>query len=162
MEDFRVGNGWDIHRLVLGRPLVLGGVSIPSDKGCEAHSDGDAVIHALIDAILGAAALGDIGTHFPDTDAQYKNIDSMVLLRRTLELVRSLGYRVVNADVTVVLQSPKLSMCKNKMSSCIAEALGVKPDCVSVKAKTAEHILCELGSGDAVMACVVVLLGRCK
>ena len=108
MEDFRVGFGYDTHRLEAGLKLRLGGVDIASDRGCVAHSDGDAVIHALCDALLGAAALGDIGTHFPDNDMAFKGIDSTVLLRRTVELLHQKGWQVHNADVTIVLERPKL------------------------------------------------------
>ena len=123
MEDFRVGFGYDSHRLEAGLKLRLGGVDIASDRGCVAHSDGDAVIHALCDALLGAAALGDIGTHFPDNDMAFKGIDSTVLLRRTVELLHQKGWQVHNADVTIVLERPKLVDYKPLMQKRLAELL---------------------------------------
>lgn len=154
----RVGNGWDIHRLEEGKPLILGGVEIESTKGAVAHSDGDALIHAMIDALLGAAGLSDIGTYFPDTDPTYKDIDSRVLLRMTNDLVREKDLDIVNFDTTVVLQSPKLSSYIPLMKESLSEALDLDVSCIGIKAKTAEHILGELGSSDAVMAMATVLL----
>ncbi|MCR5760903.1 MAG: 2-C-methyl-D-erythritol 2,4-cyclodiphosphate synthase [Sphaerochaetaceae bacterium] len=154
----RIGNGWDLHRLEEGRTLVLGGVEIESPKGAVAHSDGDALIHAMIDALLGAAGLADIGTYFPDTDPTYKDIDSRVLLRMTNDLVREKDYDIVNFDTTIVLQSPKLAPYIPLMKEALSEALDLDEDCIGIKAKTAEHILGELGTGDAVMASAVVLL----
>lgn len=154
----RIGNGWDLHRLEEGRTLVLGGVEIESPKGAVAHSDGDALIHAMIDALLGAAGLADIGTYFPDTDPTYKDIDSRVLLRMTNDLVREKDYDIVNFDTTIVLQSPKLAPYIPLMKEALSEALDLDKDCIGIKAKTAEHILGELGTGDAVMASAVVLL----
>lgn len=147
----RIGTGWDIHRLEEGRKLVLGGVGIESPKGCVGHSDGDALIHAVIDSLLGACSLGDIGTYFPDSDPAYKDIDSSVLLEKTVALIREKGYRIVNVDTTVILQSPKLGPYKDPIRKRMARLLGIEADCFSVKAKTAEHMLNELGTGDAVV-----------
>ena len=147
----RVGTGWDIHRLTEGRDLVLGGVKIESPKGCLGHSDGDALIHAVIDSLLGACSLGDIGTLFPDTDPKYKGISSALLLENVVSLVREKGFRIVNVDTTVILQSPKLGLYKDSIRKRMAELLGVAEDCFCVKAKTAEHMLGELGTGDAVV-----------
>lgn len=154
----RVGTGWDIHPLVEGRDLILGGVTIENSKGCAGHSDGDALLHAIIDAMLGAAGLEDIGTQFPDTDETYRDISSLTLLRVAHDLVRENGYNVVNVDSTIILQSPRLAPYKNEMCIRIAQALDLDGDCVSVKAKTAEHMLCELGGSDAVVAQAAVLL----
>lgn len=154
----RIGTGWDIHALVEGRPLILGGVSIESKKGCLGHSDGDALIHAVIDSILGACGLGDIGTLFPDTDPKYKGISSKVLLSTVMENVRSKGFKIVNVDTTVILQSPKLGPYKDEIRRCMANLLGIAEDCFSVKAKTAEHMLGELGSGDAVVCQAICLV----
>lgn len=154
----RIGTGWDIHALVEGRPLILGGVSIESKKGCLGHSDGDALIHAVIDSILGACCLGDIGTLFPDTDPKYKGISSKILLSEVIEKVRSKGFKIVNVDTTVILQSPKLGPYKDEIRRCMANLLGIAEDCFSVKAKTAEHMLGELGSGDAVVCQAVCLI----
>ncbi len=154
----RIGTGWDIHALVEGRPLILGGVSIESKKGCLGHSDGDALIHAVIDSILGACCLGDIGTLFPDTDPKYKGISSKTLLSEVMEKVRSKGFKIVNVDTTVILQSPKLGPYKDEIRRCMANLLGIAEDCFSVKAKTAEHMLGELGSGDAVVCQAVCLI----
>ncbi len=154
----RVGTGWDIHELVQGRALVLGGVRIDSGKGCLGHSDGDALIHAVIDSILGACALGDIGTLFPDSDVRYEGISSTVLLQRTMDLVRSKGFRLVNVDTTVILQSPKLGPYKDAIRSTMAALLGLDESCFSVKAKTAEHMLGELGRGDAVVCQSICLV----
>lgn len=148
----KAGLGWDIHKLTEGKPLILGGIQIENSKGCEGHSDGDALIHAIIDAILGAAGLGDIGEHFPDTDPQYKGISSMVLLRAVNEMIQEDGFRILNIDANVILQSPKLSPYKEAIRDNIASALGLELNQVNIKAKTAEHMLGELGSGDAVVA----------
>ena len=154
----RIGTGWDIHALVEGRPLILGGVGIESKKGCLGHSDGDALIHAVIDSILGACCLGDIGTLFPDTDPKYKGISSKTLLSEVMEKVRTKGFKIVNVDTTVILQSPKLGPYKDEIRRCMAKLLGIAEDCFSVKAKTAEHMLGELGSGDAVVCQAVCLI----
>ena len=154
----RIGTGWDIHKLVPGRDFVLGGVKIESPKGCLGHSDGDALIHAVIDAILGACSMGDIGTLFPDTDPQYKGISSTVLLSQVMDSVREKGFRIVNVDTTVILQSPKMGPYKDEIRSRMAKLLGVGEDCFCVKAKTAEHMLGELGTGDAVVCQAVCLI----
>lgn len=154
----RIGTGWDIHKLVPDRDLVLGGVKIDSPKGCLGHSDGDALIHAVIDAILGACSMGDIGTLFPDTDPQYKGISSTVLLSQVMDSVREKGFRIVNVDTTVILQSPKMGPYKDEIRSRMAKLLGVGEDCFCVKAKTAEHMLGELGTGDAVVCQAVCLI----
>lgn len=158
MGDFRVGFGYDSHRLEAGLKLRLGGVDIASDRGCVAHSDGDAVIHALCDALLGAAALGDIGTHFPDNDMAFKGIDSTVLLRRTVELLHQKGWQVHNADVTIVLERPKLVDYKPLMQKCLAELLQIPVDAMSVKAKSNEGMgFTGHGEGVAVMAAVTLV-----
>lgn len=158
MEDFRVGFGYDSHRLATGLKLRLGGVDIASDRGCVAHSDGDAVIHALCDALLGAAALGDIGTHFPDNDMAFKGIDSTVLLRRTVELLHQKGWQVHNADVTIVLERPKLVDYKPLMQKRLAELLQIPVDAMSVKAKSNEGMgFTGHGEGVAVMAAVTLV-----
>ncbi|MBR4646938.1 MAG: 2-C-methyl-D-erythritol 2,4-cyclodiphosphate synthase [Bacteroidales bacterium] len=158
MGDFRVGFGYDSHRLEAGLKLRLGGVDIASDRGCVAHSDGDAVIHALCDALLGAAALGDIGTHFPDNDMAFKGIDSTVLLRRTVELLHQKGWQVHNADVTIVLERPKLVDYKPLMQKCLAELLQIPVVAMSVKAKSNEGMgFTGHGEGVAVMAAVTVV-----
>ena len=158
MEDFRVGFGYDSHRLEAGLKLRLGGVDIASDRGCVAHSDGDAVIHALCDALLGAAALGDIGTHFPDNDMAFKGIDSTVLLQRTVELLHQKGWQVHNADVTIVLERPKLVGYKPLMQKCLAELLQIPVDAMSVKAKSNEGMgFTGHGEGVAVMTAVTVV-----
>lgn len=158
MEDFRVGFGYDSHRLEAGLRLRLGGIDIASDRGCVAHSDGDAVIHALCDALLGAAALGDIGTHFPDNDMAFKGIDSTVLLRRTVELLHQKGWQVHNADVTIVLERPKLVDYKPLMQKRLAELLQIPVDAMSVKAKSNEGMgFTGHGEGVAVMAAVTLV-----
>lgn len=154
----RIGTGWDIHRLAEGRNLVLGGVRIESPKGCVGHSDGDALIHAVIDSLLGAAGLDDIGTLFPDNDPAFKDIDSAILLEKTVALVRSKGYSIVNIDTTVILQSPKLGPYKKAIRERMSSLMGISFDCFDVKAKTAEHMLGELGTGDAVVCQAACLL----
>jgi 2-C-methyl-D-erythritol 2,4-cyclodiphosphate synthase len=153
----RIGEGWDIHALVEGRKLILGGVEIPHGKGLLGHSDADALLHAITDALLGAAALGDIGTHFPDSDAQFKGADSSVLLAETARRVRAKGYEIGNVDTTVVAQAPKLAPHIAAMRERIAQVLGVSVDQVNVKAKTAEKIG-PVGEGLAMEARAVVLL----
>ena len=154
----RVGTGWDLHKLTSGRKLVLGGVVIPSEKGCVGHSDGDALIHAIIDALLGACGLDDIGTLFPDTDPAYKDADSTKLLSQVVSKIKALGFKISNLDTTVILQTPKLGSYKAQIKEKLAGLLGIDVGCVGVKAKTAEGILLELGSGDAVIAQAVVLV----
>jgi len=153
----RVGIGRDCHRLVEGRRLVIGGVAMDSPRGADAHSDGDVLLHALIDALLGAVGLGDIGDHFPDTDPQYEGADSRDLLRRTVALVRRNGMSVHNVDATVMLERPKLGPLKQQMREQIAADLGISPGRVNVKAKTAEG-LGAVGGGEAIEAEAVVLL----
>ncbi|MGQ0710167.1 MAG: 2-C-methyl-D-erythritol 2,4-cyclodiphosphate synthase [Rhodoferax sp.] len=154
----RVGEGWDVHALVPGRALVLGGVHIPFEKGLLGHSDADVLLHAITDAVLGAAGLGDIGRHFPDTDAQYRGADSAVLLAVAMQRVREAGWTIVNLDSTVVAQAPKLAPHMAAMRQRIAQVLGVGEDQVNVKAKTAEK-MGPVGEGHAMEARAVVLLG---
>lgn len=153
----RIGFGYDVHRFVEGRALRLGGVEIPYEKGLLGHSDADVLIHALIDALFGAAALGDIGTHFPNTDAAYKGVDSRLLLRRAVQEVRDAGYAVQNADMTVVCQAPKLAPYLVSIRESLADLLGVDVSCVSVKGKTEEG-LGFTGAGDGIKAYAVCLL----
>ena len=138
--DFRVGNGYDVHQLAEGLPLVLGGVAIPHTKGCVAHSDGDVLIHALCDALLGALSLGDIGQHFPDTSDDYKGIDSKILLARVVEMIRDRGWSVVNVDVTLLAQKPKIAPYVPRMRQALADVMGLSVDRVSVKATTTERL----------------------
>jgi 2-C-methyl-D-erythritol 2,4-cyclodiphosphate synthase len=155
--SYRIGSGVDFHRLAAGRELWIGGVLIPHSKGALGHSDADVLIHAICDALLGALSLGDIGVHFPDTEAAYKNIDSKILLRKTIELVGKEGYRVVNIDSTVCLQEPKIRPYINQMQKIIAEILGVKENSVSIKATTTEQ-LGFAGREEGLMAYASVLL----
>lgn len=155
---FRVGFGSDVHRLVAGRKLILGGVRIPFEKGPAGHSDGDALAHAITDALLGATALGDIGRHFPDTSPKWHNVSSLVFLRETRKLLYKAGYRVVNVDATVELERPRLAPYIPRMRKKVAAALGVEPSQVSVKAKTGEG-LDAVGRGEAVRADAIALLG---
>ena len=136
----RIGFGYDIHRLVRGRLLVLGGVTIPSDLGLEGHSDADVVLHALMDALLGAAALGDIGRHFPNTEPQWKGVASTVLLSKVSQLLKERDYRVINADITLVLESPKVMRHADEMRSLIAGILEAPADAISVKATTSDGL----------------------
>lgn len=153
----RVGNGYDLHRLIDGRPLRLGGVEIPFDKGLAGHSDADAVCHAVTDAILGGAGAGDIGRHFPDSEAVWKDADSLVLLTRAAETVRDAGFSVVNIDVVVIAERPKLVPYIDAMESCLAGALGVAVDRVSVKGKTNEG-MDSTGAGESIAVYAVALL----
>ena len=158
MKDFRVGFGYDSHRLETGLKLRLGGVDIASDRGCVAHSDGDALIHALCDALFGAAGMEDIGTHFPDTDPAYKGADSTVLLAKTVEMLQQSGWKVNNADVTIILEKPKLASYKSLIKSEIAKLLQVEEDAVAVKAKTNEKMgAIGRGEGVAVTAAVTII-----
>ena len=154
---FRIGIGSDTHRLVAARPLVIGGVTVPFDLGSEGHSDGDALTHAIIDAILGALGEGDIGVHFPDNDQQWKNADSVKLLARVVWLASERGYEINNVDATVMLERPKLRDRIPAMRENLSKALNVDAGCISVKAKTGEG-LDAVGRGEAVMAQAVVLL----
>lgn len=153
----RVGFGFDVHRLVAGRPLIIGGVEVSADFGLEGHSDADVLLHAITDALLGAAALGDIGSHFPDTDESYRGADSMELLKRAAAIVRELGYEVANVDSTVALQKPKLRPYVDAMRARIAEGLGVEREVVSVKATTTEG-LGFTGRGEGASAYAVCLI----
>jgi 2-C-methyl-D-erythritol 2,4-cyclodiphosphate synthase len=153
----RIGQGFDVHQLVEGRRLIIGGVEIPYDKGLLGHSDADVLLHAICDALLGAAALGDIGRHFSDADAQYKNIDSRILLRETLHLVRGQGFRVANVDATIIAQAPKMAPHIAQMVAHIADDLRVERSAVNVKATTTEH-LGYAGRGEGIAAQAVVLL----
>ena len=155
----RVGEGWDIHALVEGRKLILGGVEVPFPLGLLGHSDADVLLHAITDALLGAAALGDIGTHFPDTDATFKGADSAVLLAEAARRVREKGYEIGNVDSTVIAQAPKLMPHRPAMRASIAKALGVEVDQVNVKAKTAEK-MGPVGLGQAMEARAIVLLEK--
>lgn len=157
--SLRIGQGIDFHQLAEGRELWLGGVRIPHHKGCIAHSDGDVLIHALCDALLGALGLGDIGKHFPDTDAAYKNIDSKLLLQKAYTLVQAKGYRLVNADTTLLLQAPKIKPYIAQMQEAMSGILGVAPEDVSVKATTAEQ-LSFIGREEGVVATACVLLQK--
>jgi 2-C-methyl-D-erythritol 2,4-cyclodiphosphate synthase len=153
----RVGEGWDTHQLVVGRPLVLGGVTIPHSHGLLGHSDADALLHAITDALFGAAGLGDIGRHFPDTDAAFKGADSAVLLAEAARRVRAEGWQIANVDSTVVAQAPKLAPHIGAMRERIAAVLGLAPDAVNVKAKTAEK-MGPVGEGRAIETRAVCLL----
>jgi len=155
--NFRIGFGYDVHQLKAGIPFWLGGVEIPHDKGSVGHSDADVLLHAICDALLGAAALGDIGDHFPDTDPAYKGISSIVLLQRTLQLVRSRGYKINNIDSTICLQSPKIKPFIPEMRKQIASCLNVDVDLISVKATTEEK-LGFTGREEGVSAHAVVLI----
>ena len=153
----RIGHGYDVHRLAEGRKLILGGVDVPYDKGLDGHSDADVLIHALMDAILGAAALGDIGKLFPDNDDRYLGADSMELLKTVVELIHGKGFKFGNADCTVIAQRPKLAPFIPQMRDNIAAALGIPADCVNVKATTEEG-LGFTGEGKGIAAHAVVLL----
>lgn len=154
---FRIGEGWDTHALVPGRKLVLGGTEIPFDRGLLGHSDADALLHAITDALLGAAGLGDIGTHFPDTDERFRGADSAVLLAEAAKRVREKGWQVGNVDSTVIAQAPRLAPHIETMRERIAQVLELAPSQVNVKAKTAEK-LGPVGQGQAIEARAVVLL----
>ena len=140
MDEIRIGQGYDVHRLAEGRDLILGGVRIPYEKGLDGHSDADVLVHAIMDAMLGAAALGDIGLLFPDTDETYKGADSLVLLQAVNKRVREAGYEVVNIDATVIAQAPKLRPYIDEMRENISHALGIAMDNVSIKATTEEKL----------------------
>ena len=157
--NIRVGEGWDVHALVPGRQLILGGVEIPHTSGLLGHSDADVLLHAITDAVLGAAGLGDIGRHFPDTDAQFKGADSSVLLQEAMRRVRAQGWALVNIDSTIVAQAPKLAAHMAAINAGVAQALGVALDQVNVKAKTAEK-LGPVGMGQSIEARAVALLHK--
>ncbi len=156
---FRVGIGYDVHRLVEGRPLILGGVTIPFERGLLGHSDADVLLHAITDALLGAAALGDIGTHFPPSDMRWKDADSGDLLRRTATILAEAGWRAANVDVTVVCERPKLLPHVPAIRARIAELLGLAPDEVNVKGKTSEG-MGFTGTGEGMAAYAVALVTR--
>ena len=153
----RIGSGFDIHRLVSGRKLVLGGITIPFEKGLLGHSDADVLIHAICDALLGAAALGDIGRHFPDTDARYKDIDSLKLLSYTMDMVAEEGLKVGNIDATIFAEAPRISPHRDDMKKTIAQALNVDPSRINIKATTLEG-LGAMGRGEGIGAMCIALL----
>jgi len=153
----RIGQGYDVHQLVAGRKLIIGGVEIPYEKGLLGHSDADVLLHAICDALLGAAALGDIGRHFSDSDAKFKNIDSRILLRESLHLVRERGFRVANVDATIIAQAPKMAPHIFQMVDNIAADLRVEKSAVNVKATTTEK-LGFAGRGEGIAAQAIVLL----
>ncbi len=157
--DIRIGNGYDVHALAEGLPLWLGGVLVDSPIGCIAHSDGDVAIHALCDALLGALALGDIGKHFPDTSDEFKGIDSKLLLDRVMELIEDEGWHVINVDITIAMQRPKLAPYIIPMRECLSEIMGISPARVSVKATTTEK-LGFVGRSEGCEVYAVALLGR--
>jgi 2-C-methyl-D-erythritol 2,4-cyclodiphosphate synthase len=157
--NIRIGEGWDVHALVPGRKLILGGVEIPHSAGLLGHSDADVLLHAITDAVLGAAGLGDIGRHFPDTDAQFKGANSSVLLQEAMRRVRAQGWDLVNVDSTIVAQAPKLAPHMAAINAGVAQALGVALDQVNVKAKTAEK-LGPVGMGQSIEARAVALLHK--
>ncbi len=159
MADFRIGLGYDLHRTIAGRPLVLANITIPHDKGLDGHSDADVVIHALIDALTGAAGLPDVGELFPNTDPRYKGINSAELLQATLVEFRKTGYRLVNADVVVLAQAPKLAPHKPAMIRRLAELLAVRPDQINIKGKTGERVG-SIGRERAIACHCVVLVER--
>lgn len=155
--NFRIGQGYDVHQLIEGRPLILGGVTIPFEKGLLGHSDADALLHAITDALLGAAALGDIGTHFPDTAAEYKDADSRVLLRQAYQAVQQVGWKIINIDSTIIAQQPKLRPYISAMKANLAADLGLAENCINIKGKTNEK-LGYLGRMEGIEAQAVVLL----
>ena len=157
MEGLRVGIGYDAHRLVTGRPLIMGGVQIAFEKGLEGHSDADVVVHAVCDALLGAAGLGDIGRHFPDSDDRYKDVSSLLLLEKVRKMLGDSGFCVVNVDVTVVDQAPKISSYTHEMSCNIASRTGLTPDAVNVKGTTTEG-MGFAGSGEGIAAYAVAMI----
>ena len=159
MTGLRVGHGYDVHRLVEGRPLILGGVTIPWEKGLEGHSDADVLLHAVMDALLGAAALGDIGVLFPDTSETFSGISSLILLRRVSELLSRSSWTVVNLDATLIAQHPKFAPYRDAMRQNIADALGIDVSRISVKATTEEH-LGFTGDGSGMAAHAVALIEK--
>jgi 2-C-methyl-D-erythritol 2,4-cyclodiphosphate synthase len=158
-SDLRTGLGWDNHRIVPGRPLILGGVTVPSDFGLEGHSDADVLSHAITDALLGAAALGDIGMHFPDSDPRWKGCDSLVFLKHSAALVREQGFEILNIDSTVILERPKLKDFRLLIRQSLATALGLALDRVSVKFKTAEKVG-PVGQGQSAESQAIALIAR--
>ena len=159
MNEIRTGLGWDVHRIVAGRPLILGGVVVPAEIGLDGHSDADVLSHAITDALLGAASLGDIGMHFPDSDPQWKDAESSVFLARAAELVRECGFAIANVDSTVVLQRPKLKEFRGPIREALARTLVLDLSCISVKFKTAEGVG-PVGEGSSAEAQAIVTLTR--
>ncbi len=157
--DFRIGQGYDVHRLAEGETLWLGGILIPHHKGTVAHSDGDVLIHAICDALLGSVKLGDIGTHFPDNSSEFKNIDSKILLKKSYELVQQKGFEIVNIDATVSAQQPKLKPFIPEMEKTMAGVLGISEDQISVKATTTEKLGFE-GREEGISVSAVVLVKK--
>lgn len=157
--SYRIGHGFDVHPLVAGRKCIIGGVDIPHEKGLDGHSDADVLLHAICDALLGAAALGDIGKHFPNTDPRFKGIDSRELLYHVAGLLKAKGYSVVNVDATVIAEAPKLAPHIITMCANIAADIGLPPDCVNVKATTSER-LGFTGRGEGIAAEAVCLIAR--
>ena len=155
----RIGQGYDVHRLEEKYKLVIGGINIPYEKGCVAHSDGDVLIHAICDALLGAAALRDIGFHFPDTDSEFKNIDSKILLERTMNILKEKGYSLVNIDSTICLQKPKIQSFIPEMIMCLAQVIQTDPENISIKATTTEK-LGFVGSEEGISAFASVLIQK--
>lgn len=156
----RIGHGYDVHRLTEGRPLILGGVSIPYSKGLLGHSDADVLLHAVCDSLLGAAALGDIGKHFPDSDPQYAGADSLILTEKVALLLKQNGFEIENVDATVIAQAPKLAPFIENMRKNIADALGIDVSCVSVKATTEEGLGFS-GEGLGIASHAVALISKC-
>jgi 2-C-methyl-D-erythritol 2,4-cyclodiphosphate synthase len=159
VSEFRTGLGWDVHRIVPGRPMILGGITIPSEFGLEGHSDADILFHAVTDALLGAAALGDIGMHFPDTDPKWKGADSGQFLKHAAQLVAEKGYRIVNVDTTVILERPKLKDYRRAIRESLAQTLGLDLARVNVKFKTAERVG-PVGEGRSAEAQAIAMLSR--
>ncbi|HWR49639.1 MAG TPA: 2-C-methyl-D-erythritol 2,4-cyclodiphosphate synthase [Bryobacteraceae bacterium] len=159
MSEVRTGIGWDVHRLAAGRPLLLAGVRVESEMGLDGHSDADVLAHAVTDALLGAAALGDIGMHFPDTDAKWKGADSLMLLRQALVMVRARGYAICNVDCTVILERPKLKDYRDAIREKLAATLAIDVDQVSVKFKTAEK-MGPVGEGRSAEAHAIATIER--
>jgi 2-C-methyl-D-erythritol 2,4-cyclodiphosphate synthase len=157
MNKIRVGFGFDVHQLVAGRPLLLGGIRVSHDKGLLGHSDADVLIHALCDALLGAAGLRDIGFHFPDTNEEFKDIDSKILLKRTMELIRSKSYEFGNADITVCAEKPRLNLFIPRMKVCLSDVMGVDLDDISIKATTCEK-MGYVGREEGIAAYATVLI----
>lgn len=157
MSTLRVGQGFDVHQLVEGRPLIIGGVTIPYEKGLLGHSDADVLLHAICDALIGAAALGDIGKHFSDSDPRYKNIDSRVLLRNVYSLLANSSYKIINIDATIITQAPKIAPYIPAMIANIAQDLKTHTSNINIKAKTAEH-LGAIGRKEGIVAEVVCLI----
>lgn len=159
MTALRIGQGFDIHQLVEGRQLIIGGVTIPYEKGLLGHSDADVLLHAICDALLGAAALGDIGKHFADTDPRFKNVDSRKLLRDVNQLLAKKNYTITNIDATIIAQAPKMAKHIPEMIKNIAQDVNTQPENINIKAKTAEH-LGPIGRGEGISADVVCLISK--